>query len=93
MENIRDLEKNEFNHLRVSNIDEFLEEYGNNNSYYNSPFEILYELEKHIKFKNDPDKSLLIPYKEWGDIIFVLSNVYQKGRLRIVEYYYDTSIS
>ena len=54
--------------------------YENNNSYFNSPFEILYKLEKEIKFKNDPDRTLEINYYRLGFMIFILEKVYQKGQ-------------
>ncbi len=83
----------EFNHLRISNIQEFLSEYNNNFDYYSSPFKILSDLENKIMFENKPDDYILIPYKPYGDIIFKLIEIKEADELRIVVYEYDCSIS
>lgn len=84
----------EFNHLRISNIDEFFENYNNNQDYYKSPFAILAELEKQIMFENNPPKHILIDYKPDGSIIFELIKVYETfPNLRIVAYSYNGSVS
>lgn len=84
----------EFNHLRISNLEEFLKSYTNNIEFYRSPYQILEDLESQIKFVNDPPETLLITYKDEGDIIFDLVGVSLSSRdVRIVEYQYSTSIS
>lgn len=83
----------EFNHLRVSNLDRFFDFYQNNIDYYASPFSILADLETQVKFENDPEEVILCSYKPDGDIIFRLITIFEKGRLRIVEYEFDTAIS
>ena len=83
----------EFNHLRIRNIQEFLDGYGNNLDYYKSPFSIFAELEKRILFENNPEKCILIPYKEEGYVIFDLERICEFDNLRIVEYSFRTSIS
>ncbi len=83
----------EFNHLRLVNLDDFLMEYGNNLEYYAPPFKILADLEKEIMFENNPEQTILVPYKPDGDIIFRLVGIEEEGGLRIVRYEYDSSIS
>lgn len=83
----------ERNILLVDNIDEFLQSYRNNRTSYNSPFEILYNLEKKVMFENNPEECILVPYKDWGDIIFRRKSMREEGDLRIVVYEYDTVIS
>lgn len=83
----------EFNHLRISNLQDFFSEYGNNLDYYSSPFKILSDLENKIMFENNPEECILISYKPDGDIIFRLKEVKEDGNLRIVVYEYDGSVS
>lgn len=83
----------EFNRLLIINIDTFLIDYCNNIDYYKPPFEILSELEKLILFENDPDETILISYKNGGDIIFNKERIYTSGPLRIVEYKFSGTIS
>ena len=83
----------EFNHLRISNLDVFHEHYQCNLDYYFTPFRILYELEKEIMFENNPQKTILIPYKPHGYIVFGLVEIKEEGRLRIVVYEYQASAS
>ena len=83
----------EFNYLRISNINEFLSSYSSNFEYYASSFQILYELEKRIMFKNNPDDCMLINYKEDGYIIFRLKEMKEENNLRVVVYEYEGSAS
>jgi hypothetical protein len=83
----------EFNHLRISNIEHFLSDYGNNLDYYSSPFKIIYDLEKTILFENEPKECILIPYKPDGDIIFRIKEIKEENNLRIVIYEYEGSVS
>lgn len=82
-----------FNHLRIANIHEFLSSYDNNISKYQSPFKILAELENRIKYVDNPDNIILCPYSSDGDIMFELVNIKEKGKLRIVEYSYTTTVT
>jgi hypothetical protein len=99
--NIRDLKKadkalnnyREFNHLRIENLDYFLSNYKNNLEYYESPFKILADLEDKVKFQNNPEKTILCPYKPDGDAIFQLEKIEIDGNLRIVTYSFETYIS
>ena len=83
----------EFNHLRISNLQDFFSDYGNNLDCYSSPFKILSELENEVLFENNPNDCILIPYKSDGDIIFRLIEIKEEGSLRVVVYKYDCSIS
>jgi len=83
----------EVNQLRISDLDYYFNEYRCHSDYYESPFSVLNELEKEIKYLNDPPEVTMISYKPGGDIIFRLERIYQIGDIRIVEYSYDTSIS
>lgn len=52
--------------LKIENLKEFLEiEFENS-------FEILYNLEKEVRESNKVFETILIPYKEYGDVIFDL---------------------
>lgn len=83
----------EFNHLRISNLPEFFSSYGNNLEYYKAPWKILSELEEQIKFVNNPEHALFVSYKEGGEVIFTLKEMYIEGDLRVVVYEFDTFIS
>jgi hypothetical protein len=83
----------EFNHLRITNIEEFFYYYSNNLDYYAPPFKILAELENKILFENNPEKCIIIPYKEFGDIIFDFEGIRLSGDLRIVMYRFSGSLS
>jgi hypothetical protein len=83
----------EFNHLRVANLDDFLARYPNNLDYYASPFKILSDLEEAVKYENNPETTVLIAYKDDGDVIFRLEGIEEKNGLRIVQYSFDTFIS
>jgi hypothetical protein len=85
-------EQREFNHLRISNLDEFFEDYTNNLEYYKSPFKIFKELEEQVLFKNNPKATVLVDYKENGSIIFDLEEIKEVGDLRVVVYSYRTVI-
>lgn len=84
---------NEFNHLRIKNLEEFLSAYTNNLSYYDSPFSIIANLEEKIKFQNDPEEVILCSFKPDGDVIFRLENLKLEGNLRLVTYSYETFVS
>ena len=83
----------EFNHLRISNLQDFFSDYGNNIEYYSSPFKILSDLENKIMFDNNPEECILIPYKPDGDIIFMFKEMKEDGNLRIVVYEYNGIVS
>lgn len=85
----------EFNHLRITNLNSFLEDYGNKYDYYKSPFAILAELEEKVKYENNPPESVDIAYKDFGFMIFDLKGVYEKNGddRRFVEYAFVTSAS
>jgi hypothetical protein len=89
----------EFNHLRVSNLQEFLKEYSNTLEFYASPYYILRELELRVMFKNNPDDFLLIDYKPNGgdgDVIFRLDGITIEdvyGGRRFVTYTYEGTVS
>lgn len=83
----------EFNHLRVTNLNDFLTTYGNRFDYYESPFQVLADLERKIKFENSPGQTILCSYKPDGDMIFELVDVKEEGSVRIVEYEYRSSVS
>lgn len=83
----------EFNHLRITNIEDFLSSYGNNLDYYKTPFNILADLENQIKFKNNPKATIFCSYKDDGEVIFSLVNIREQGNLRIVEYSFDSFVS
>jgi hypothetical protein len=83
----------EFNHLRISNLDVFKEYYQPNCDYYLTQFGVLWELQKKIMFQNNPLKTILVPYKPGGDIIFGLVEIKEEGELRIVVYEYQSSVS
>lgn len=83
----------EFNHLRITNLQEFFDSYKNNLDYYASPFQILSDLEDKVKFENNPEPHILVPYKEYGDVIFQLDNIVEEGGVRIVNYIFSSFIS
>ncbi|MCX3266571.1 hypothetical protein [Pedobacter agri] len=84
----------EYNHLRILNIDYFLESTSNTYEPYLSPFAILADLESQVMFENDPPESLLIGYKEDGDCIFELVSVdLIEHNRRTVTYEFMTTIS
>jgi hypothetical protein len=83
----------EFNHVRITNLEDFFNSYENNLEYYKSPFAILADLEEQVKFENKPEQTILCEYKPHGDIIFYFVNMYEQDNLRIVEYEYASSVS
>ena len=83
----------EFNHLRVTNLQEFLDSYTNNLDYYESPFSILADLENQMKYDNEPLNCILVDYKAEGSIIFDLVRMYESDNVRYVEYQYNGSAS
>lgn len=85
--------RKEFNHLRVINLDKFFEDYACNLDYYASPFKILADLEERIKYENNPESTVLVSYKDDGDVIFDLVGIEEQDRLRIVKYEFATFIS
>ena len=89
---IRDLASDEFNHLRIENLDYFLDNYSNN-ARYKTPFKILAELEEQIKFQNSPESTVLSPYKSDGDCVFDLIGVRIEEEKRFVVYRYSTTVS
>lgn len=82
-----------FNHLRVSNIDEFLSSYKNNSEYYSPPFKILRELEDVIIFDDKPEQCSLISYKIDGYVIFDLEKVETVDGVRFVTYNFNGFVS
>lgn len=83
----------EFNHLRIKNLNYFLDTYGNNTAYYESPFSILAALERQIKFEDLPETTICVSYKPDGEVIFRQTGIFYNGSVRIVEYEFDTTIS
>jgi len=83
----------EFNHVRIVNIDDFFNAYGNNFDYYRSPFEILADLEKEVKFLNEFESCYLISYKPEGECIFDFIDVKEIDRIRVVTFKYMGSVS
>lgn len=82
-----------FNHLRVSNIDDFLSAYRNNSEYYSPPFKILRELEKVIVFEDSPEPCALIDYKTDGCVIFDLEGIKVENGVRIITYSFNGFVS
>ena len=56
----------ELNRLEVSNLNDFFSDYGNNRSYYATPFGILHELENQVVGEDNPEEQILIEYKDGG---------------------------
>jgi hypothetical protein len=86
----------EFNHLRVSNLKEFLDKYLNRFEYYQSPYSILADLERKVLFENNPEDLLLISYKPGGYIIFRARGIMtseKTSRRRFVTYTYEGIVS
>lgn len=83
----------EFNHVRLTNLDEFLNSYTNNLDYYQSPFAILADLEAQVKYENNPPECITVSYKEDGDIIFNFVRMYEGCGVRYVQYEYTGSAS
>lgn len=90
---IRNLTEKEFNHLRISNIEEFLESYPNNRDSYSPPFKIFADLENQVKFENYPGDVILCDYKPGGYVIFRLVEIKEVDRLRIVVFQYESFVS
>ena len=86
---------NEVNHLIIKNLGYYLKYPRNKTDYYRNAFEILAELEAKIKYENEPEDCVLIPYKPDGDMIFRLVNVVigKEDDRRYVVYEFDTTIS
>lgn len=83
----------EFNHLKISNLDQFFSEYQNNGEPYRPPFAILADLEQQILFKDEPEKTILVRYIEGGYIIFDLVRIDTTSYIRTVTYQYSSSVS
>lgn len=82
------------NHLRIDNLDEFIETFeGNTDDYYGSPFAILADLEKHIMFAPELENTILIPYKEFGDAIFNLTSIYPGEEITTAYYTFNSIVS
>ena len=92
-ESINLAESREFNHLRIKNLDQFLNSYINNLDHYKLPYEILADLEFQIKFNNVPEKVILCSYKDGGDAIFNFVELRMEENIRIVEYEFSTFAS
>lgn len=85
--------KKEYNVLVVENIEDFFETYFNNKNHYKSRFEILADLERQVKYKTLPDRTILCQYKKGGDVIFDLQRLELKNNVWYVVYRYSTIIS
>lgn len=89
---MRDLEKKddikEFNHLRITNLDEFFESYMNHWDIYLPPWQVLAQLEEEIKYDNELPSTVTIDYKDSGQVLFDYQGTKEEQRLRIVEYSY-----
>jgi len=83
----------EFNHMRITNIDHYLDSYKCKFDYYKSPFEILAELEEKIKYENNPEATILCSYKPDGEVVFLLESIKEQDDLRIVEYRFENFVS
>lgn len=82
------------NHLIIKNLGYYLESPKNKTDYYRNKFEILADLETKVKYENDPEECVLIPYKPNGDMIFRLVDVFiDKEDYRYVVYEFDSSVS
>lgn len=77
---------NEFNLIRVTNIQAFLDSYTNNIDYYKTAFQILLDLEDKVKYSDNPDNTVSVSYKEEGEVLFDLVSVREINNTRIVEY-------
>jgi hypothetical protein len=80
----------EYNLLRISNIESFLDSHLNNLDFYASAWKVIRDLEKEIMFENHPKDFIFIPYKPGGDVIFRLVNVVVQGDSRYVIYEFDS---
>jgi hypothetical protein len=72
---------------------DFLSEYGNTSSHRASPFHILSELEKEVIHQNEPEKSILIEYKEDGYQEFYLKGIGLDDDRRLAIYEWIGGIS
>lgn len=79
--------------LKIGNYEYFIKCSTNAGTYYTSAHQILADLEKEIIFKQHPEKTILIPYKEWGDCIFIFDRIYREEGNVFIVYNYDTSVS
>ena len=83
----------ELNRLEVSNLNDFFSDYGNNRSYYATPFGILHELENQVVGEDNPEEQILIEYKDGGYQEFSLVEIKEVGRHRVVVYQHTGGIS
>lgn len=79
--------------LRLSNYEYFIASYTNTGKHYRSPHEILSDLEKQVCYSEKIIDNILIPYKDWGDLIFTFDRQMRDGNDVYLVYEYDTSIS
>ncbi len=83
----------ELNRLEILNLNEFFSDYGNNRSYYATPFGILHELENQVVGEDYPEEQILIEYKEDGYQEFSLVEIKEVGIHRVVVYQHTGGIS
>jgi hypothetical protein len=83
----------EFNHLRILNLQEFLDRYLYNLDYSASPWQVIANLEKEVLFENAPEECYLITCKGETDAVFQLIEIKEEGDLRIVVFVFDCFIS
>lgn len=80
--------------ISIENLEEFRETMqGNRDVYYKSPFAILAELEKEVESQEHPEPTILIPYKEVGNVIFELQNFHYEGGVKVATYSFNSTIS
>jgi hypothetical protein len=75
------------NHLRLDNLDEFLNSY-DPIAYYVSPFSVLAQLESKVKLHKEPEEIIFCTYKPDGEIMFRFVNQKTERGLRIITYHY-----
>src|SRR4051812_25365870 len=80
-------EPSAMNHLRLDNLDEFLNSY-DPIAYYVSPFSVLAQLESKVKLHRDPEEIIFCTYKPDGEVMFRFVNQKTDKGLKIVTYHY-----
>ena len=75
------------NHLRLDNLEEFLNSY-DPIAYYVSPFSVLAQLESKVKMHKDTEEIVFCTYKPDGEVMFRFVNQRLDKGLKIVTYHY-----
>lgn len=84
------------NLLRITNLDYFLEEWGDTglaNSYYEHAYAILNSFQEEIKTADDIENVAAIPYKDFGFVLFNLKKIEIKDNIRVAYYEYSSTAS